>query len=176
MARTRGRNSWSCRRGLVAALTSRGVEWSTVRERWCVGVLTGCGGQPPPPAVGGHSRPSAGHLIGSAWHARSRRPPRQTERRDRCSAGHAPSGSPPRRFPSFPGARALPRFPADRWPPLIDWPVHLPNVLGQHRRSSLLCPGGPWDGTCLWPRAGLRGYFNENLFDYLQCSHSFHII
>ncbi|CAH2092265.1 unnamed protein product [Euphydryas editha] len=100
-------------------------------------VLTGCVGQPPPAPAGGHERPSAGHVSGSALHARSRRPPRRTERNDATQPPraidarppHAPSDTVPPRlvsrprtprtlptdvFPSFHGARALPSFPSDR--------------------------------------------------------------
>lgn len=41
-------------------------------------------------------------------------------------------------FPSFHGARALPSFPSDRWPPLIDWARSFAEyVLGHHRRRGL---------------------------------------
>lgn len=128
------------------------------------GVLTGCGGQPPPARDGGHERPSAGHLIGSAWHARSRRPPRQTERRDRCERSPARTlthPAPP--FSEFPRRARAALFSAERWPPLIDWTrsfaERFRSASPQRRRP---VPRGPWRHlllnfrVVLWSRVHLR--------------------
>ncbi|GBP07060.1 hypothetical protein EVAR_4473_1 [Eumeta japonica] len=90
-------------------------------------VLTGRKHQPPPAAAGGHERPSAGHISGSASHARSRRPPRRTGGVDGGSGGaccsdrcarhpHPPSAPAPARTATHPAASRTPTvgFPSFR--------------------------------------------------------------